>query len=800
RLFGRDPALGAPTVEEFLVLVHPEDRESFERDCARTANERRSTESVFRFQRIDGRTVWIANRATPVWDSRGEVSRLVGTMQDITDRREAEIRIEHLNRVYAVLSDINQTIVRVHEPHEVFSAACTIAVQKGRFRMAWIGQIDPKTNQLELVAHAGASDEVLEIVQHVMHGDPPYGSCHWVAHALRHGEVSTSNDIARDPDAGGWRDAALAAGYRSGASLPLKVRGRVFGVMNLYAGETDFFDADEIRLLDELAVDISFAVEVHQRECDRKRAEAALHESEERFRQMTEAIREVFWLADPISNHLLYISPAYESVWGRSRAELYADPQAWMDALHPDDRHALAADRATITEEFDYDREYRIIRGDGELRWIHARAFPVRNAGGEVYRVAGVAEDVTERKELEAQFRQSQKLEAIGQLSGGIAHDFNNVLTVILGSVYLVRTGDKLPPAVSEALDEIVQAGTRAANLTRQLLMFSRRQVLEPRVLDLNAVVAGLGKMLRRILREDVVLDVVTPPEPVPIRADQGMMEQVLLNLAVNSRDAMPRGGRLELATKAVTIDPGAGTRPAQMRLGRFACLTVVDTGVGIPPEILPRIFEPYFTTKYVGKGTGLGLATVFGIVDQHGGWINVQSEVGRGTRFDLYFPLEANSVEATTPAPSASHDPSAAQGTILLVEDEDAVRRVARLTLVRAGYRVLEAANAREAMEIWRQQRDQIDILLTDLVMPEGISGRELAEQLVPEKPRLGVIYMSGYSPEIAGRGLVLNEGVNFLPKPYEPERLTEVVREMWRWTRRPSSGNSRSPLGPTG
>ncbi len=381
--------------------------------------------------------------------------------------------------------------------------------------------------------------------------------------------------------------------------------------------------------------------------------------------------------------------------------------------------------------------------------------------------------DITERHHLEAQLRQAQKMEAIGQLAGGVAHDFNNLLTAIVGHLGLLRPNPQVTPEMAESLDEIAAAASRAANLTNQLLAFSRRQVISVAALDLNEVVTHLTKMLRRVLGEDIAMQVDYAPERLTFQGDAGMIDQVLLNLAVNARDAMPGGGTLRIVTQAVTrrTPDGAGQH------GRFVHLTVSDTGAGISPEVLPRIFEPFFTTKDVGKGTGLGLATVFGIVQQHHGSIDVESTVGRGTTFHVYLPRIQ--VPAAPPAVEVPELPARGRGeTILLVEDEPAVREVGIVTLRRYGYRVLTAASGREAVDIWAAHEAEISLLLTDLIMPGGVSGLQLARRLLAEKPDLRVVYTSGYSAETAGKELPLKDGINYLAKPYDLDQLFRTVR----------------------
>ena len=383
----------------------------------------------------------------------------------------------------------------------------------------------------------------------------------------------------------------------------------------------------------------------------------------------------------------------------------------------------------------------------------------------------------TERKQLEEQLRQSQKMDAIGQLAGGVAHDFNNMLTVIQGNASLLSNPQLNNGERSESAQQIVRAAERAASLTRQLLLFSRKQVMQAVPLNLNEVVGNMTKMLQRILGEDISLNANFASNLPVILADSGMIEQILLNLAVNSRDAMPNGGRLTITTSMETLDENQAEKNVGASPGLYACLNLTDTGCGIAPENLPRIFEPFFTTKEVGKGTGLGLATVYGIIQQHHGWIAVTSQIGQGTSFRIYLPAAKGPLPKSLAASAMSKLPGGNE-TILLVEDEPPVRLLASNLLQRCGYTVLVAESGAAALPVWKEHREKIHLLLTDMVMPEGISGRELAEKLKSDRPELKVIYTSGYSTDIIGREPRLIEGGNFLQKPYHPLKLAQVIR----------------------
>jgi signal transduction histidine kinase/ActR/RegA family two-component response regulator len=397
-------------------------------------------------------------------------------------------------------------------------------------------------------------------------------------------------------------------------------------------------------------------------------------------------------------------------------------------------------------------------------------------SGGKPRLLLSLFRDVSAQKTLEEQLRQSQKMEAIGRLAGGIAHDFNNILTVILGHATLLTMQTLDAKAQVSAL-QIKQASERAAGLTRQLLAFGRKQISNPRPIDLNKLVNHMSEMLARLLGEDVALQINCGGEPAVVEADPGMIEQIMLNLAVNSRDAMPNGGQLIIRVMPRVIDQQYVSQVTEARPGHFICISHTDTGCGIPPENLVRIFEPFFTTKELGKGTGLGLATVFGIVKQHHGWIEVESQVNQGTTFNVYLPVTSlpamDAVEADTQFRSRG-----GTETILVVEDERDLRDYVTRELRRNGYGVFEAIDAANALKLWDEYKNQIDLVFTDVIMPGGMNGRELAEKLWLERPKLKVIFSSGYGAEALGKDFKLDNNLNYLQKPYLPQTLTKAIR----------------------
>jgi PAS domain S-box-containing protein len=500
-----------------------------------------------------------------------------------------------------------------------------------------------------------------------------------------------------------------------------------------------------------------------------------LRASEARYRTILESIPDVIWTRD-LEGRLHYVSPNVLALTGFDQEEFLREGSALtLSRVHPDDAAALAdAARALALDGVAMDVDYRFQRRDGRWIVVRNRATQVRESGGARY-IDGVSTDVTDRRNVEAQLRQAQKMEAVGRLAGGVAHDFNNLLAVILGYADLalgeLRPGEPMRGDV----EEIRRAAERATGLTRQLLAFSRRQLLSPRVLELASVVAGSEKLLRRLVGEDVELSLLSSPSSGRCRVDPGQVEQVVMNLVINAREAMPLGGRITIETSVVELDEAYAREHLEVRPGPHVLLTVSDTGVGFDEATRARIFEPFFTTKL--EGTGLGLATVFGIVKQSGGHVWVYSEPGVGTTFKVYFPSVPEEVDEAPAAPPPG--PTRGSETVLLVEDEEAVRVLVRNVLRRQGYNVLAAANAGEALLHCERFGARIHLLLTDVVMPQ-VSGRQLAERLAPLRPDMRILYVSGYTENSIVQHGVLDAGIAFLAKPFTPAALLRKVREV--------------------
>jgi PAS domain S-box-containing protein len=501
-------------------------------------------------------------------------------------------------------------------------------------------------------------------------------------------------------------------------------------------------------------------------------------EKENRLRQLSSAVEQsqASIVITDTKGNIEYVNPKFTEKTGFTLDAVRGKNMSDIGLISS--KESVPGDLWTVmSADKEWKGELQNRKADGQLFWESAHISPIKNAAGETTHFLGIYEDITERRSLEAQLRQAQKMESVGQLAAGVAHDFNNLLTVIQGHAEMLRADPAARSENREALEEITGAVKRAANLTRQLLLFSRKQAMQPQALDLSQSIADLGKMLQRLLGEHIEMHISCQSDGALISGDPGMVEQVIVNLCVNARDAMPHGGLLTLETKLVEFAERTLLPHAEARPGRFLCLSVSDTGHGMDEKTLSRIFEPFFTTKPKGKGTGLGLATVYGIVKQHQGWVDVLSAPGKGTTFRIYFPVAEKTVKVAQTGSSAGKMRGGSE-CILVVEDEDALRLMVRLVLKRKGYRVICASSGLEALKLWKDCAQEVDILLTDMVMPHGMTGRQLAEQLLSERPSLRVVYTSGYSVDLMASGQKFQEDFNFLPKPYRPEDLVKIVR----------------------
>ena len=690
------------------------------------------------------------------------------------DRAESEML--RLSRLYHVLSQTNQLIIRVANPQELFEEACKIAVEVGGFDMAWVGVVDPETHVVRPTAQHGNTGSYLDDIRismdDVPEGRGPTGT------ALREVRPFVCRDIATDPRLMPWRDKALAMGFRSSAAFPLSTLGAVSGVYSIYAREPGCFTDEQVSLLQELTSDISYALGGLEKERRRLEAEQRSAASEVRFRSLIENSSDLVTIVDA-KGVIRYQSPSVTRLLGYELDERVG--RSVLELIHPSDASRMAESlrEASAKGVRRQTLVYRYRHKDGSWRILESVGSSMVNDDG----VPGIvinSRDITERQGLEAQLRQAQKMEAVGQLAGGIAHDFNNLLTVVLANADLVVAGLPDRPEIAEELHDLQAAARRGQVMIRNLMGFSRQAGVEAHPVDLGVLIRDLTETLRRVLPESVEIRFVTAGALPRVLADPGAVEQMLLNLATNARDAMPDGGTLRLEVVQERTPDRVPEEMPWLKPGSYVAVNISDTGTGMDEDTRLRIFEPFFTTKPAGKGTGLGMPMVYGLMKQHDGYVVVDSVPGRGTTVRLLFPETAaeGAVEAPPAEGRPARDGAGAGRTILVVEDEEALRRAARRILERAGYRVLVAENGEVALGVLASHRGQVDLVFTDMVMPR-LGGGRLYERVQSEIGPVRVLVASGY----AGREVHDDHGlpahVPFINKPWTLDELIARVGE---------------------
>ena len=697
-------------------------------------------------------------------------------LTDKLSEKAGDLRIA--NARLRALINIGLELASMRDTTRLLESVCIAARDLFGATYVTLGLVDPNDRTVQRVVGCG-----IDAAKWIRTGDVVPGIL---------GKVVSERRAARGDNPGGDPVALQLPARHPEAqaflAAPVASPAQVYGWICLFGNEGRSFTEEDEDLVTALAGQVGriyenghlYAVaqkrteELEHEVLERRQAEDALRKSESLNRNLLEHLPHRILVKDRKSvtmfcnaNYAKDVGLSADEVIGRDAFAFY--PRQVAEAYNADDREVMASGTTKDIEE-----QYEAA---GEQRWVHTVKVPYRDEQGAIIGVLVVFEDITERKSLEEQFRQSQKLEAIGRLAGGVAHDFNNLLTAILGYCELLLADlEPNDPRQADIL-EIQKAGVSAAGVTRQLLAFSRKQIFEPILLDLNVAVAGMRLLIGRLIGEDVKVVLVSRPGLALVKADRGQVEQIVMNLAVNARDAMPNGGTLTIETANVELDEHYPKTHVEAKPGHYVVLTVTDTGTGITPEVRARLFEPFFTTKELGKGTGLGLATVHGIITQSGGIVNVYSEVGLGTSFKVYFP-RADPAEKVVATLRPEARPRAGVETLLVVEDAEGLRELARRLLERQGYTVLVAANAEEALRLF-EQHPTIDVLLTDVVMP-GASGPELSRQLVERRPALKVIYMSGYTEDAIVQHGVLNPGIAFLHKPFTSESLGRKIREV--------------------
>ncbi|MEX2470941.1 MAG: PAS domain S-box protein [Gemmatimonadota bacterium] len=718
---------------------------------------------------------WFWARGEAERSDDGSPLRMVGGITEVTARKEAEEALQRADRILRLRSACNLALVLAPGEIELLQAVCDVAIREAGYVMAWVGYAEnDDARAVRPVAISGAAQGYLERIQVSWNKDHPTGLGP-TGRCIRSGLPQAAQNLRAEPGYEPWREAAKERGFESSCAIPLRVDGETIGALMLYSSEVDAFDAEEIALLSEVGTDVSFGIRAK-----RDAVSVAAQQAElSLFRQAIDSSRDAFFVADAETGLFVDFNEGALRQLGYTREELsrmgprdiapdLSTPEGWRAV-----KAGVASDEATVRKSI-----HR--RKDGSEVPVEISFSTVQDRGRTL--ILAIARDVSERhaaererEELRRQLEQSQKMESVGRLAGGVAHDFNNLLTVVNATADLALAEMTEDSPLRDDLDQIRQAGERAARLTRQLLAFSRRQVMHRRSVQLNDIISDFLEMIRRLIGDHIELDSTLAKDLPPIEADPSQLEQVLMNLCVNARDSMPGGGMLKISTRRVVLDADHAARHVAMKPGRYVLLSISDTGEGMDDATRARIFEPFFTTKSQGQGTGLGLSTVYGIVKQTGGSIWVYSEVGLGTTFKVYFPL-ADSGTATAPLSWSTTDRGGSEA-ILVVDDEEPIRKLVRRLLERAGYEVIEAATAREAIDVMDRSKGSIDLVLTDLVMP-GMSGAELATVLADTHPHVKLLLTTGYSPAAVAPPLPPGRAWDVIEKPYAIEELLLQVR----------------------
>jgi PAS domain S-box-containing protein len=731
---------------------------------------------------------WFNVSVDPILDEAGSLIGAVSIMSDITERKRAEEALKKseeeaksLSQENAIMAEIGRIISSTLNIEEVYERFAEEVKKLIPFDRIVINNIDIEKGTVVNAYMAGkglADRKVGEIY-------PLKGSGNAEMVGIKSTLLIQTEDFNEYKDRFPMLLSTFQAGFRSIMNVPFFSKGQIIGGLLLRSLKPYAYTDKDVKLAERVADQIAGAIANAQLFIEQNRAEEALRQSEDKYRTILENIEDGYLEVD-LAGNFTFVNNAECRNLGYTSEELigmsyrqYTDETTAKKLYQTFNQVYTTGEPAKVVD-------VEVIRKDGTKAFNEISASLIRDSEGKPIGFRGVSRDVTERKRaeeerlaLQEQLRQSQKMEAIGKLAGGVAHDFNNLLTVIHGYSELILNSLDQDSRLRQDVQEIMNASERASSLTRQLLAFSRKQVLQPKVLDLNAHVSNMDKMLHRMIGEDIELVTLLAKDLGRIKADPGQIEQVILNLAVNAKDAMLKGGKLTIETANVKLDESYALSHMGVTPGHYVMLSVSDTGVGMTPEIRERIFEPFFTTKEKGKGTGLGLSTVYGIIQQSGGNVWVYSESGVGTTFKIYLPTieeDTNLLRLT----ALSTKPKQGFETILLVEDEEMVRKFACTVLQKYGYTVLEAPNGEEALRIVQGQNgNPIHLMVTDVVMP-GMSGRELVDRLMSLWPGMKVLYMSGYTDNAIVHHGVLDPGIAYIQKPFAPDALASKVREI--------------------
>ena len=739
----------------------------------------------FRVQVKSGGYRWFEARGQALWDKNGEPYRMAGSALDIHERKLDEQRLLRLNRLHAMSSSINEAIVRIREPQQLYDAAVNIAVEKGSMKMAWIGFYDETAQVLKPAACAGSYQNYLDGLTLITRGDHPSGRGP-AGRVFRSGTHEISNDIEHD-DTFYYRERALERGFRSCAAFPLKPGGTPVGVLLIYADERDCFQEEEIRVLSALANDLSFAMETVEREKERQQAIEALRENERMISTLMgnlpgaayRCLIDEKWTLEFISEGCLELT-GYEADMFASRGDVF-----FGDLIHPEDRENV---RQTVEEAVAagkrFETSYRIRTAEGAVKWIWERGQGIPSEDGVIRHLEGFMTDVTEKRRMESQSLRNQRLESIGTLAGGVAHDLNNVLTPILMSLSILRMKLQQPRDI-DLLNAMETSANRGAEMVKQILSFARG--VEGRSMRLRPqdVLQEIEQLIHETFPKFIKCRISCAEDTWNLEGDPTQLHQVLLNLCVNARDAMPSGGELEITAGNVVVDEQFASMHPEATTGPHVVLEVKDSGTGIPLEVRDRIFDPFFTTKEMGKGTGLGLATTLGIVKSHHGFIDLTSRMGKGTVFRVYLPARTDKEIVEVHAPESPRRMGKGE-LILIVDDESAILTATKHTLETFGYRVIAASDGTDAIATFLKSAEKPVALITDMMMP-NMDGPTLIQALLKIHPSLPIIGASGLSHQMQAQ--VNSLGVkHFLRKPYNADALLEALGDVLQSSEKPA------------
>lgn len=767
------------SVEDYIQrFVHPADASLVACEVAQgfenagLGSERQLEHRVIR---RDGTEGVMMTRSRIIPDPAGHPSKVIGSCQDITEQKHAERHIRHLNRVYAVLSAINKNIVREKDQDAMLAEACRIAVEVGGFRMAWIGMHDAVNDKVRPVAYAGVVEGYLDLVNIDLRdqerSNGPSGRCFLSGHHV------TCSDMANDPLLLPWREEAMKRGYRSSGCFPLKIGDNTVGIFTLYADQPGFFDEEEVRLLDELALDISFALEVGQNEAQRRKAEQELRWRTAFFEAQVRSSIDGILVVDRVGKKLIQ---------NERMNQLWKIPPHLANDQDDSAQVKFVLDKVREPEVFAQKVAYLYAHPnesssdlielmDGTV--LERYSAPVLGSDGTYYGRVWTFHDITQRRKLEQQFLRAQRMESIGTLASGLAHDLNNILAPIMMSVDLLRMG--MPEEKRTRLyDAIESSAARGTKIIRQVLTFGRGLEGEKQPVETGKLIHEIEKIIQSTFPKDITIEMKVEPDLHTVIGDATQLHQVLLNLCVNARDAMPDGGWLRLGASNIEIDASFASMQAECTPGPHVLLEVSDTGTGIPPDILEHIFDPFFTTKEVGKGTGLGLSTVHGIVKGHGGFIKVQSMPSKGTTFQIYLPSDPDQDPFLEAGP-ANPPPNGRGEIVLVVDDEPQILKAAQDLLEAHGYKVITASDGAEALAIFTRESRHIAVVLTDVMMPV-MKGLVFLRCLRKAGHKTPVIISTGQSEKVSPAEIRELRVQKVLLKPYNSGALLRTLHNV--------------------